>query len=232
MEKLDTILQDAKALLKSARTHAASEGTPGVSARLADALAGAVERAAAEDLNQRNAMRETGRLTEAQDKAMAEALDHVRRIRLAGKASFKKAQKQSLKDFRIGSGTPATVKAALAELAYLINAARRHMADLAVADFRADDLAAAETSRAALEAADVSQELGKKTQKSATMARNDGYAALREAVRRVRSAAKAAFLRRPEVLVEFESTARPKASKPKGPRLVEKREEPKASPGA
>ncbi len=232
MDKLDSTLQDAKALLKSARKYAAAEGVPGVSTRLADTLAGAIERAAAADIGQRNAIRETGRLTEAQDKAMRDALDRIRSIRLAGKASFKAGEKQALKEFRVGGGTPSAVKATLAELAYLRNAASKRIADLAAAEFGAADLAAADAAYTALEAADVSQELGKKTQKSATMVRNGAYASLREAVRQVRSAAKAAFLRRPEILVEFESTVKAKPTKTKpGLRLAERAAEPKASAG-
>jgi hypothetical protein len=75
MEELDTVLQDAKTLLKSARAHAAKDGQAGIGAGLSDALAAAIERAAAADLTQRNAIRETGRLTEAQDKALKGALD-------------------------------------------------------------------------------------------------------------------------------------------------------------
>jgi hypothetical protein len=233
MEKLDTVLQDARTLLKAAQSHAAGDGKPGIGAGLSDALAGAIERAAASDITQRNAIRETGRLTEAQNKAMRGALEQIRKVRFAGKACYKKEQAQTLKEFQVGKQPPATVKAALGDLSYLRDVASNHLGDLKDAEFGAGELAAVDASLQALEAADVSQELAKKKQKEATRARDEAYKALQEAARRLRNAAKSVFIGQPAVLVEFESTVKAKPSKAKpGLRLAgERAAEAKASAG-
>ncbi|MBN2243042.1 MAG: hypothetical protein JW793_10160 [Acidobacteria bacterium] len=220
MEKLDTVLQDAKALLKAAGSYAAGDDEPGIGRDLIDDLAGAVERAAAADITQRNAIREAGRLTETQDKAMAHAIDQIRKVRFAGKACYKKAEKQILKEFNVGKASPKTVKAAIGDLRYLRDAANKHLGDLARAGFRAADLAAVEKSMQALEAADVSQELAKKKQKEATRSRDEAYRELKEACRQVRSAAKAVFMGRPGVLVVFESTVRARKRRASKPGIV------------
>jgi ElaB/YqjD/DUF883 family membrane-anchored ribosome-binding protein len=224
MEKLDAVIQDAKALLKSARSHAAGDDTPGIGAGLIDNLTAAIERAAAADLTQRNAMRGTGRLTETQDKALKAARDQIRKVRYAGKACYKRAEKQALKEFRVGRDLPTTVKGALGDLAYLRSVAEKRIGDLKEAGFRAADLAAVDSAHRVLEAADVSQELAKKTQKEATRARDDSYRGLKEAARQVRNAAKSVFIGQRAVLVEFESTvrAKPARGKAKSKLTVEK----------
>ncbi|MBN2353569.1 MAG: hypothetical protein JXD23_13430 [Spirochaetales bacterium] len=220
MQKLDSVLQDAKALLKSAKSYAATEDEPGIGQDLIDTLAASIERAAAADITQRNAIRKTGRLTEAQDKAMHGAYDQIRKVRFAGKACFKKAERQALKEFQVGKTPPRTVKAAVGDLSYLRDVANKYLGELARIGFRASDLAAADKSLQALEVADVSQELAKKKQKEATRSRDVAYRELQEAARQVRSAAKAVFMGRPGVLVEFESTVRAKGRKRTAPGIV------------
>jgi hypothetical protein len=46
MDKLDTTLQDARTLLKSAQNHPADDNGPGIAAGLTAGLAGAIESAA------------------------------------------------------------------------------------------------------------------------------------------------------------------------------------------
>ncbi len=220
MEKLDTVLLDAKALLKSAKSHTAAEEQPGIGQDLIDALEGAIERATAADLTQRNAIRETGRLTEAQDKAMAGAYDQIRKVRFAGKACYKKAEKQALKEFQVGKVPPRTVRAALGDLGYLRDVANKHLGDLARAGFRASDLAAVDKAMHTLEASDVSQELAKKKQKEATRSRDEAYKELQEVCRQLRSSAKSVFIDQPGVLFEFESTTRAKGRRVAKPEIA------------
>jgi hypothetical protein len=133
----------------------------------------------------------------------------------------------------VGKEPPKTVKAALGDLGYLRDVANKHLGELAQAGFGAAELAAVDTSRHALEAGDVSQELAKKKQKEATSSRDEAYRALQEAARKVRNAAKSVFIGQRGVLVEFESTVRAKSVKSKGKSqlTVEKPARPAASAG-
>ncbi|MBN2353539.1 MAG: hypothetical protein JXD23_13280, partial [Spirochaetales bacterium] len=73
MERLESTVQDARALLKSAQKYAETEERDGIDPDLVSALATAIERAIAADTTQQNSLRTVGHWTEAQDKAMAKA---------------------------------------------------------------------------------------------------------------------------------------------------------------
>jgi hypothetical protein len=83
MEQLNTLVQDAKTLLKAAQRHEIAPHQDGIDSALIAALATAIEMALASDTTQRNAIRDTSRLTETQDRAAERSLELIRKLRYA-----------------------------------------------------------------------------------------------------------------------------------------------------
>ncbi len=208
MELINTMLQDAKALLKTAQKYAAGPHADGLDPAIVSALATAVEMAQASDTAQRNAMRDTERLTDGQDRALDKCLDLVRKLRYAAKSRFAGDGESLLKEFRIGARQTHAVKDVISEIAYLKGVAQKYAGELAPCGFKAADQAALTAAAAELERADASQELAKKAQKNATQARDAALKTLKLAVSKVRNSAKSVFAGRKDVLTEFETITR------------------------
>jgi hypothetical protein len=217
MEQLNTLVQDAKTLLKAAQRHEIAPHQDGIDSALIAALATAIEMALASDTTQRNAIRDTSRLTETQDRAAERSLELIRKLRYAAKGRFKGEDEQTLKEFRVGDKPARAVKELITELAYMRGKAEKYAGELAPCGFKAADLSALTAAAAELERADSSQELAKKAQKNATEARNNAVKALQLAMSKVRNSAKSVFAGKKDVLREFETITRAKSSKPKGP---------------
>ncbi|MBN2352978.1 MAG: hypothetical protein JXD23_10455 [Spirochaetales bacterium] len=214
MELLNATVQDAKTLLKVARKYEADDNSSeGIDSGLVKELTGAIEMAIAADTNQRNALRDVGRLTEEQKKTMKKAVALIGKERNAAKACFGARDAQMMKEFAVGKTQAKTVKDAITDLAYMRKAAEKHIGELARYGFKASDLAALTTAASDLEVVDAEQELSKKTRKNATTGRNDTLQALKRAIQKTRSSAKSVFYDRKDVPVEFETIKRAKPAK-------------------
>jgi hypothetical protein len=220
MEKLESTVQDARALLKTAQKYAATDERDGIDPDLAAALATAIERAVAADTTQQNSLRDVGRFTEAQDKAMARAKLLIGKQRNAAKGRYGVQDKQMMKEFHVGAAPAVTVKGMVVELAYMKSVAEKRVGDLTKHGFKAADMAALDAAAEELKQADASQELAKKAQKNATQARNDAVKDLQQAIQKVRSTAKSVFAGQKSILVEFESIKRAKPAKKAKPALA------------
>jgi hypothetical protein len=213
MQKLDSKVQDARALLKTARKYEAGEVGDGIDAGLVTQLAGAIEQAVASDTTQRNSFRDVGRLTDAQDKAMANARLFIRKAQNAAKGCYGSKDALMMKEFRVGAKPSNAVKVMVTDLAYLKGVAEKRVGDLAKFGFKAADLSTLATAAAELERIDALQELSKKYQKNATQQRDDAVKNLMVTMQKVRSTAKSVFIGQKDVLTEFESVLRAKPKK-------------------
>jgi hypothetical protein len=157
------------------------------------------------------------RYTDAQDRAEARAHTLIAKERDAARGRFGRQDEQMMREFAVGKPRPTSVKELATLLAYMKKAAEKYAGDLAKNGFKGADLSALTAVASELETADVSQELAKKAQKNATQARNDAVCVLRQTMQKVRSTAKSVFAGRRDVLTEFESTVRAKASRAKEP---------------
>jgi hypothetical protein len=213
MEKLNSMVQDARALLKSAQKYAPTDDRDGIDPDLTAALATAIEKAVAADTTQQNSIRDVSRFTAAQNEALDEAHGIIAKQRNAAKGRYTTKDEQMMKEFHVGAPKAQSVKALLTELAYMKGVAEKRVGDLTKHGFKAAHLAALDAAAEKLKQTDASQELAKKAQKAATMARDAAVGELQRMIQKVRSTAKSVFAGQKPILLEFETITRAKPTK-------------------
>jgi hypothetical protein len=217
MEALNEVVQDAKTLEATAKSHAASETEEGISQEDIQGLTAAIADTQAKNKNQQDAMQTVGDLTDAQNKTMSRGQALIRKVQSAAKGVYDEDNKPVMKEFHIGNQAVASVKDMISELKYTKGVAEKHFADLKKAGLKQSDIDNFDSIMAELDDTDSRQENAKKKQKSATQVRDESLNALRKTMKKIRNKAKVIFAEEPETLLEFEPIVIRKSGKKQEP---------------
>jgi hypothetical protein len=217
MEALNEIVQDAKSLEATAKSHAASETEEGINLEDTQGLTAAIADTQAKNKAQQDAMQTVSDLTDAQNKTMTRGMALIRKVQSAAKGEYGEENKQVMKEFHIGNQSIMTVKGMMSELKYMKGVAEKRFADLKKAGLKQSDIDNFDTIIAELDDRDSRQENAKKKQKSATQVRDESMDALRKTMKKIRNMAKVIFAEKPETLLEFEPIAIKRSGKKQEP---------------
>jgi hypothetical protein len=217
MEALNEVVQDAKSLEATAKSHAASQTEDGISQGDIQNLTAGIADTQTKNETQQGAMQNVINLTDAQNKTMERSQALIRKLLSAAKGAYGEDSKVAMKEFHVGSQPNSTVKGMMSELKYLNGVAAKRAADLAKSGFKQSDIDKLEEMGTELDDNDTRQENAKKKQKSATQVRDESMDALRKTMRKIRNKAKVIFADKPSILLEFESITIKKSGKKQEP---------------
>ena len=159
----------------------------------------------AKDTAQKNSIEIVRQKTEAQNKAMTDALELIRTTQNAARAAYGETDKTVMKEFHVGKERINSVKVMTTELSYMKGVAINNQTDLAKNGFSADDIASFDTLATNLATADMEQENAKKGQASFTSSRDKAWDVLDKLIKKVRNIAKVKFRKDADILNEFSS---------------------------
>ena len=159
----------------------------------------------AKDTAQKNSIEIVRQKTEAQNKAMSDALELIRTTQNAARAAYGESDKTVMKEFHVGKEKMNTLKVMTTELSYMKGVAINNQTDLAKNGFSADDIASFDTMATNLATADMEQENAKKAQASFTSSRDKACDVLDKLIKKVRNIAKVKFRKDADILNEFSS---------------------------
>jgi hypothetical protein len=159
----------------------------------------------AKDTAQKNSIEIVRQKTEAQNKAMTDALELIRTTQNAARAAYGETDKTVMKEFHVGKERINSVKVMTTELSYMKGVAINNQTDLAKNGFSADDIASFDTMATNLATADMEQENAKKAQASFTSSRDKAWDVLDKLIKKVRNIAKVKFRKDEDILNEFTS---------------------------
>ena len=217
MEQLNEVVQNAKTLEATAKSHAPNGTEDGIAREDTQILTEAIADTQAKNKDQQNAMQAVSNLTDAQNKTLERGQALIRKVQTAAKGAYGAENKLMMKEFHVGSLASATVKGMMSELKYMNGVAVKRFADLSKSGLKQSDIDKMDQVGSELDDTDARQENAKKKQKSATQVRDESLETLRKTMKRIRNKAKVIFADNPSVLLEFESITMKRSAKKQEP---------------
>lgn len=135
-------------------------------------------------------------------------------MRNAAKSAFGKDER-ILKQFKIGEKIPGTVKKLSTTCEYMVTVVEDKKTDLLQSGLVQADLDSLTSAKERLESTDAEQEQAKKLQESATIVRDKAAKVMKEKLDSLRNFVAAAFVKKPEIAVQFKPIPKGRGGKGK-----------------
>jgi hypothetical protein len=152
--------------------------------------------------------------TAIQNAVMQEVTELLKSVRNAAKSAFGKDER-ILKQFKIGEKIPGTVKKLSTTCEYMVGVVEDKKTDLLKSGLVQADLDNLTTAKERLESSDAEQEQAKKLQESATIVRDKAAKLMKEKLDSLRNFVAAAFVKKPEIAVQFKPIPKGRGGKGK-----------------
>jgi hypothetical protein len=160
---------------------------------------------------QNKATNDTDKKAAQQIKVVDRVISLIRRLRDAARAAYIDEPKK-LRLFKVEDRIPRGVGALCSFCDYLVPIAEEEKAILSKNGFLQADLDVLKAAATSVETAGSARKLHVKSQKSATIVRNDSAEEVKKIIKKIRKFTKARFAERPEILVLFEPLSKGKGS--------------------
>lgn len=205
--KIDYLMQDSEALMKSVDANRTAMNTKGFTEANYTALVDAKENLKMKEVAQQKAVKLVADKTAEQDQAIQEVSELIKRIKSAAKSAYGNDDRK-LKLFKVGEQMPTSVKKLRPLCEYITGLVLEQHDILLQNGLTQEDINELNSTYGKLVAVDASQENAKKLQISATIGRDEAAEKLKDKMFRVRNFANACFAKNSEILVQFKPIAR------------------------
>ena len=204
---IDQLIEDAQALRTAISKYETVLEQKGFDKARRDEFDAAIQDALAKDSEQKKANKTLEQFTQAQEKAIDDALAAISLLQNAAKSAYGD-DKAKLKEFVVGEKKQRNASTLRTTLEYLEGVAQKYTAVLLKNGMAQQDIAGIPTVCDALTNADKVQENAKKVRNAATKVRDKAEHALQDVVYKARKFALAAFSKEPEKAEEFKKISR------------------------
>lgn len=211
---IDYLLQDSKAALAAVEANRPALTEKGFTEAAYSGFAEARNALKTSEVAQQKAVKTAEDKTAIQNAVMQEVTELLKSVRNAAKSAFGN-DTRVLKQFKIGEKIPGTVKKLSTTCEYMLTVVEDKKTDLLKSGLVQADLDNLTTAKERLESSDAEQELAKKQQESATLIRDKAAKVMKEKLDSLRNFVAAAFVKKPEIAVQFKPIPKGRGGKGK-----------------